>query len=419
MSDANTYKDTLNLPKTAFEMKANLTQREPLMVKKWAEEGLYRKIRAARAGAEKWVLHDGPPYANGDIHMGHLINKVLKDMVVKFRTMQGYDSPYVPGWDCHGLPIESAIQKELGPKFRELSKDEVRKRCHDYALKFVKLQGDSFERLGVFWEINKPYLTPDKRYEGGILDVLAELVQRELVYRQKKPVHWCVNDRTALAEAELEYQTKKDSSIYVNFELVGFGQGASATWLDAIRQSPFINAGETVRPELMIWTTTPWTLPANRAVAVHPDHEFKFVRYGDSNGRWHDVLIAAQQFAKVFSDLGPTYETSIRATGRELVEAGLHYRHPLDPERVCPVVLADYVTLEDGTGLVHTAPGHGKEDYQTGIKYGLEIYNPVLADGRYDETVPEFLRGKSIWDANKLVIEKLRESGGAVSCAGI
>ncbi len=218
---ASNYKDTLNLPKTSFEMKANLTQREPEMVKKWAAEGLYQKIRAARkeSAKGKWVLHDGPPYANGDIHMGHLVNKVLKDIVVKFRTMQGFDSPYVPGWDCHGLPIESAIQKELGPKFRELSKDEVRKRCQEYAMKYVKLQGDSFQRLGVFGDFARPYLTLDPKYEGGILDVLAELVQRELVYRQKKPVHWCTFDRTALAEAELEYATKKDSSIYVTLEV--------------------------------------------------------------------------------------------------------------------------------------------------------------------------------------------------------
>ena len=217
------YKDTLNLPKTTFEMKANLTQREPAMVQALARQNTSISKNPpphARGGGKgKWVLHDGPPYANGDIHMGHLINKVLKDIVVKFRTMQGYDSPYVPGWDCHGLPIESAIQKELGPKFRELSKDEVRKHCRDYAAKYVKLQSDSFQRLGVFGDFDNPYLTLDPKYEAGILDVLAELVQRDLVYRQKKPVHWCTFDRTALAEAELEYQTKKDSSVYVILDL--------------------------------------------------------------------------------------------------------------------------------------------------------------------------------------------------------
>ncbi len=211
--DAPSYKDTLNLPKTSFDMKANLTQREPAMVKHWADEQLYAKIRQAPHPKGKWVLHDGPPYANGDIHMGHLINKVLKDIVVKFRTMEGYDSPYVPGWDCHGLPIESAIQKQHGPKFRELSKDQVRKECRDYAMKYVKLQGDSFQRLGVFGSFDNPYLTLDPKYEAGILEVLAELVSKDLVYRQKKPVHWCTFDRTALAEAELEYASKKDTSI--------------------------------------------------------------------------------------------------------------------------------------------------------------------------------------------------------------
>ncbi len=263
------YKDTLNLPKTPFDMKANLTQREPAMLADWQKQTLYQKIRTARAGKPKWILHDGPPYANGDIHMGHLINKVLKDMVVKFRTMQGHDSPFVPGWDCHGLPIESAIQKELGPKFRELSKDQVRKRCREYAMTYVQLHGDSFQRLGVFGEFNNPNLTRDKRYEGGILDVLAELVQRDLVYRQKKPVHWCVNDRTALAEAELEYQNKKDSSIFAVWQIqrVEKGKEVDALW-DTV-ESDFkrqrADVPNNVYYYLMIWTTTPWTLPANRA----------------------------------------------------------------------------------------------------------------------------------------------------------
>jgi isoleucyl-tRNA synthetase len=401
-ASAPNYKDTLNLPKTAFEMKANLTQREPAMLKGWQEGKLYGQIRGRKHGAGKWVLHDGPPYANGDIHIGHLINKVLKDIVVKFRTMQGHDSPYVPGWDCHGLPIESAIQKELGPKFRELSKEEVRKRCADYAMKYVKLQGDSFQRLGVFGEFERPYLTLDPKYEGGILEVLAELVAKDLVYRQKKPVHWCTNDRTALAEAELEYQTKKDSSVYVNFQVYEpedtipdglVGEGGAWTEGD---------------PELMIWTTTPWTLPANRAVAVHPEHEYALVGYKEGSKN-RSVLLAKKLIERVMQARGITeYVVGPCVNGSELSD--VKYWHPLD-QREQPVVLADYVTLEDGTGLVHTAPGHGKEDYQTGIKHGLEIYNPVLSDGRYDETVPEFLRGKTIWDANQLVIDKLKETG--------
>ncbi len=422
-STANNYKDTLNLPKTAFEMKANLTQREPAMLAGWKAEGLYGKIRAARKGSAKgkWVLHDGPPYANGDIHMGHLINKVLKDIVVKFRTMEGFDSPYVPGWDCHGLPIESAIQKELGPKFRELSKGELRKKCAEYALKYVKLQGESFQRLGILGEFERPYLTLDPQYEGGILDVLAELVKGDLVYRQKKPVHWCVNDRTALAEAELEYAGKRDVSVYVKFEVHGqLPQQFHRCWKGYIAAIKTGSGGGTIpyfkHPYLMIWTTTPWTIPANRAVAVHPDHEYVCVRIGDNDPSKLDenelIVMAKNLVERVMKARGVTrYEVSEAVEGRYLWATKVQYRHPLDHSRLQPVVLADYVTLEDGTGLVHTAPGHGKEDYQTGMKYGLEVYNPVLADGRYDETVPEFLRGKLIWEANGLVVEKLKELG--------
>ncbi len=401
---APSYKDTLNLPKTSFDMKANLTTREPAMLQQWQEQNLYQQIRTARKTADpakKWILHDGPPYANGDIHMGHLINKTLKDIVIKFRTMQGLDSPYVPGWDCHGLPIESAIQKELGPKFRELDKAEVRTKCAAYASKYVKLQGDSFQRLGIFGEFDRPYLTMDPKYEGGILDVLAELVAKDLVYRQKKPVHWCTNDRTALAEAELEYQSKKDSSIYVNLKLDE----------KSLAKLPYLCNAKDV--SLMIWTTTPWTIPANRAVAAHPNHEYTMVTYGNLDSPERAVIVAAERVGHVMhiaerNGLHSNF-ANWRILGSDLKEA--RYLHPLDPSRLQPIVLADYVTLEDGTGLVHTAPGHGKEDYQTGIREGLEIYNPVLSDGRYDDTVPEFLRGKTIWDANQLVIDKLKETG--------
>jgi len=417
MTEPVSYKDTLNLPKTAFDMKANLTQREPAMLAAWQKENLYAKIREARKGAEKWVLHDGPPYANGDIHMGHLINKVLKDIVVKFRTMQGFDSPYVPGWDCHGLPIESAIQKELGPKFRELSKDEVRKKCHDYAMKYVKLQSDSFARLGVFGDYARPYLTLDPKYEAGILEVFAELVQRDLVYRQKKPVHWCTNDRTALAEAELEYASKKDSSIYVAMKISTVKHGKAWDELIKALDADFAR----LRPEvshavyhyLMIWTTTPWTLPANRAIAANPEHNYSFARYKNEAGEWKQIILASQLVDKVLKMNGAVDSViaDFKITGRELADFGISYFQPLNDQILCPVVLADYVTLEDGTGLVHTAPGHGKEDYQTGIREGLEVYNPVLSDGRYDDTVPEFLRGKTIWDANELIINKLKETG--------
>jgi isoleucyl-tRNA synthetase len=415
---APSYKDTLNLPKTSFDMKANLTQREPLMVKHWADERLYERIRQARKNGDKgkWVLHDGPPYANGDIHMGHLINKVLKDIVVKFRTMQGYDSPFVPGWDCHGLPIESAIQKAHGPKFREFTKDQIRKECRDYALKYVKLQSDSFQRLGILGSFDNPYLTLNPKYEAGILEVLAELVSQDLVYRQKKPVHWCTFDRTALAEAELEYATRKDHSIFVCFSIRNL---RTPFYPDLNKKDPQTE----IRPRgegdgfvsLMIWTTTPWTLPANRAVAVHPKCEYALVSFVDrSESHWKDMgrftIVAKDLVERVFkSKADSEYKVLGYATGADLVNTG--YVHPLDPSRIQPIVLADYVTLEDGTGLVHTAPGHGKEDYQTGQKYGLEVYNPVLPDGRFDETAPAFLQGQTIWDANALVIQKLKETG--------
>ncbi|MGN6367137.1 MAG: isoleucine--tRNA ligase [Phycisphaerae bacterium] len=428
---ANNYKDTLNLPKTNFDMKANLTQREPAMLQKWQSENLYQKIRQSRKGSSKgkWVLHDGPPYANGDIHMGHLINKTLKDIVVKFRTMQGFDSPYVPGWDCHGLPIESAIQKELGPKFRELTKEEVRKKCADYAMKYVKLQGDSFQRLGILGEFNNPYLTLDPNFESGILEVLAELVKRDLVYRQKKPVHWCTNDRTALAEAELEYQNKKDISIYVNFQL-SLADGREPKFLpsawkefgDAFSAQDGERNAYDLGVSLVIWTTTPWTLPANRAVAVHPDEEYVCVHYrAGEPARPAFIVVARKLVERVLShkQVVGEYQVSEPITGTELANSGITYLHPIDNLRVkaagqnrfCPIVTADYVTMEDGTGLVHTAPGHGKEDYLTGLKYNLEVYNPVLSDGRYDDSVPDFLKGKSIWDANDLVIQKLQEQG--------
>ncbi len=393
------YRTTLNLPKTSFDMKANLTQREPGILARWQKENLYQRIRSRPHTLGKWVLHDGPPYANGDIHMGHLINKVLKDMVVKYRTMQGHDAPYVPGWDCHGLPIESAIQKELGPKMRELSVEDIRRRCRDYAMKYVKLQSDSFERLGVLGQFDKPYLTLDPAYEAGVLNVLGSLLQRDLVFRQRKPVHWCTFDQTALAEAELEYSNKKDTSIFVKFSL----DLTTGSWPAAWGTKP---SGA----HLIIWTTTPWTIPANRAVAVHPEHQYAVASY-EHNGP-QVLILAAKRIPAAMLQAGVAhYNVSDSITGADLIAAGIAYRHPLDGNRLQPVIAADYVTLDDGTGLVHIAPGHGTEDYQTGRKAGLEVYCPVLPDGRYDQSVPEFLRGQSIWQSNELVVQRLADAG--------
>ncbi len=394
------YKATLNLPQTAFDMKANLTGREPAMLAAWKAENLYQRIRSRRHPLGKWVLHDGPPYANGDIHMGHLINKVLKDIVVKFRTMEGYDAPFVPGWDCHGLPIESAIQKQLGPKMRELSPDDIRHRCRDYALKFVTQQSESFERLGVMGSFDRPYLTLDPRYEAGVLDVLADLLNKGLVFRQRKPVHWCTFDQPALAEAELEYANRNDTSIFVRFNL------APGAWPDAWGVPPTAENPAGV----LIWTTTPWTLPANRAVAIHPEHEYVCVRFEQAGSK--AAIVARKLVEPVMARAGiADYQISGGITGAAWCALHPQYHHPLEAARLAPVVLADYVTLEDGTGLVHTAPGHGAEDYLTGRRAGLEVYCPVLPDGRYDQTVPEFLRGQTIWNANLEVVEKLSQTG--------
>src|SRR3954468_16057509 len=393
-TNAKPYKETLNLPRTRFEMKANLTQREPKIQARWRELDLYAKVRAARAGRERKVLHDGPPYANGEIHMGHLLNKVLKDIVVRSLTMRGYDSPYVPGWDCHGLPIEHKVVKDLGSKAAGMSHAEVRSLCHAEALRWVDVQRDQFRRLGVSGDWDRPYLTLDPRYEAGIVDVLAGLLEAGSIFRQLKPIHWCMNDRTALAEAELEYHDDATPSIYVNFPMVS---GVPDAW----GPGPW---------HAMIWTTTPWTLPANVAIAVHPDLEYAGVRYDDpATGRPVRTILAADLVAKVLAlrDVA-RFEAVGRIRGKALEHA--EYRHPFI-DRISPIVLAQYVSVEDGTGLVHTAPGHGTEDYQTGRVYQLPTLSPVDASGKFTDEAPEWLRGKGVFGGNPDVIAKLRASG--------
>ena len=375
-TDKKTYKKTLNLPRTAFPMKANLVQNEPASQKRWDKLGLYEKLREKEHPNGKYVFHDGPPYANGSIHLGHLLNKVLKDLVVRTKTMAGFDVPYVPGWDCHGLPIEHKVMQELGDKAKEMQPIQVRRKCKTYAEKFVKLQSGQMQRLLTVAEYKDPYLTMNPRYEGAVLEVFADLVDRGIVYRGLKPVHWSIENQTALAEAELEYYDREDTSVFVKFDRVD-GQGA-----------------------LMIWTTTPWTLPANLAVAVHERYD-----YGVYDVDGQDVILAVELAGKVLKkDVQPKKTFK----GSELV--GVEYKHPFI-ERTGKVVAADYVTLEDGTGLVHTAPGHGVEDYQTGLREGLDVYCPVQADGTFDNTAPDWLQGLSVWKANDLVVEKLKASG--------
>jgi isoleucyl-tRNA synthetase len=390
-TNAKPYKDTLNLPVTRFDMKANLPAREPALQERWRAEGLYAALRAARAGRPRRVLHDGPPYANGDIHMGHLLNKVLKDVVVRYLNMRGYDSPYVPGWDCHGLPIEHKVMKDLGSRAAALDAASIRDLCRADAMKWVGVQRAQFERLGVLGDWDQPYLTLNPAYEAGIIDVLADLVAGGYVFRQLKPIHWCLTDRTALAEAELEYHDETSPSIYVNFPLLN---GVPAAW----GEGPW---------HAMIWTTTPWTLPANVAIAVHPDLVYLGVRYADPDtGRPVQTILAAELAAKVLALRGVTeFEELGRCTGAELEHA--QYRHVF-VDRAGPIVLADYVTVEDGTGLVHTAPGHGAEDYRTGQKYGLPTLSPVDESGRFNDDAPEWLRGLQVFQANPKIVERLK-----------
>ncbi len=388
MSDKKSYKDSLNLPQTAFSMEAKLVQNEPIRLKKWQEMDLYRTLMDARKDSPRWVLHDGPPFANGDIHIGHLINKTLKDVVQRFRSMQGFQTPYVPGWDCHGLPIEHKIQEQLGPKWRQMEVSELRKLCFDYAAKYAGIQSVQFQRLGILGEWDKPYLTMSPDYEAATLEVFATFVEHGLVYKKLKPVPWSISNQTALADAELEYKDVEDASVYVEFPDAG---------------------GEIDGLHYLVWTTTPWTLPANLAIAVHPEVEYAFVKY-TRDGQQRVGVVAVPLIDQVFKARPGLERGEVIRTvkGHELV--GRSYRHPF-VDRISPILPALYVTTTDGTGLVHTAPGHGEDDYNMGRTNGLPVYCPVLASGRFDETVPPWIRGLNVFDANPVITNKLRELG--------
>ncbi len=388
------WKDTLNLPRTAFPMKANLQTAEPQALERWAKMRLYDRILDSRAGRKKFVLHDGPPYANGRIHIGTAMNKILKDLVVKSRTMMGFDAPYVLGYDCHGLPIELKVDRELGPKKREMSVADFRRACRDYATKFIDVMSVEFQRLGVFGDWDHLYLTMDFRYQAAIARAFGKFVERGLVYKGKKPVHWCIHCRTALAEAEVEYADHSSPSIYVEFPL----PESSA---ETLRSRVPSLAGRQV--SVLIWTTTPWTIPSNLAIAFHP--EFDYAAY-DVDGR--AVIIAEPLEAAVSAATGRTLGTPVaRMKGTDLEH--IRFQHPLYA-RDSVGVLADYVTLEAGTGAVHTAPGHGSDDYITGVKYGLEIYAPVGPGGHFLDTVQLF-GGQRVFDANPAIEEALKERG--------
>jgi len=407
---ANTYKDTLNLPETPFPMRADLVRREPDIRRRWAEMNLYELIRAAPHPKGRYVLHDGPPYANGDIHIGTGVNKILKDIVVKFKTMQGFDSPYIPGWDCHGQPIEHKVRQDLGAAAAAMGPVEIRKRCEEYARKYAAVQSEQFQTLGVFGRFDRPYLTMTPAYEEGEMEVLASLADEGLLHRELRAIHWCMHCGTALAEAEIEYQDDEGPSIYVLFPLTD----ESAAGLPAPVRGKHVH--------LMIWTTTPWTLPANLAVAVHPDFKYAAVRFTDAAGKNRLAILAEDLVSTVAKAAGlGEVETLATVAGKAL--AGLAYMHPFMGQPAgaeVRKVWADpaMVTLEEGTGLVHVAPGHGREDNVMGLKVGLPAYSPVDARGRFDESdekVPDWIRGRTVWQANDLIMEKLKESGHLVA----
>jgi len=388
------YKSTLNLPRTDFPMRANLAQREPEILARWQEMRLYERLCYQNANRPRFVLHDGPPYANGHMHLGHALNKILKDVIVKSRAMAGYLAPYVPGWDCHGLPIELQVEKEIGRAKKEaLSKVEVRQRCREYAAKFVEIQGAEFQRLGVLGDWARPYLTMDFDYEANEIRALGRIIEAGYLYRGKKPVYWCASCVTALAEAEVEYADLTSPSVYVAYPLV--------------EPLPGPLAGLT-NVAAVAWTTTPWTLPASLALAVHPEHEYVVVELG---GR--KLLAAGVLVPTLAAAMGIETTPAVLARVRGAALDGVKARHPW-LERVVPMVLADYVTLESGTGVVHTAPGHGHDDYQTGQRYGLDVLAPVDDHGRFTADVPEWA-GTRVFDADPKIVKHLEQVGALVA----
>ena len=356
-------KQTVNLPRTDFPMKANLPQAEPKMLARWEQEDLYGKIRRSRAGRPPYILHDGPPYANGRIHLGTAFNKILKDFIVKSKTMAGFDAPYVPGWDCHGLPIENRVDAELGPRKAKMSAVEIRRECRKYAEKYVDLQRRDFKRLGVLGRWEDPYLTMSGHYQSVIAGAFVDFLDRGYVYKGLRPVHWCLTHRTALAEAEVEYAAHSSPSIWVRFPLV-----SDPAKIDAAL------AGRKVYG--LIWTTTPWTIPANMAIAYHPRFE-----YVAAEAAGEVYIVAAELLAGTAEKCGWANPAVLARFNGSALEGAL-LRHPF-LERDSRGILADHVTLEQGTGAVHTAPGHGHEDYVVARQYGIETYCPVDAAGRF------------------------------------
>jgi isoleucyl-tRNA synthetase len=385
------YKKTLNLPDTPFPMRGDLARREPLMLKAWQERGLHQRIREASRGRPKFVLHDGPPYANGDIHIGHAVNKILKDIIVKSKTLSGFDAPYVPGWDCHGMPIEREIEKLHG---KNLPVEKTQSLCRAYATVQIERQKQDFQRLGVLGDWNNPYLTMAYRNEADEIRVLGKLLQKGYVYRGLKPVNWCFDCGSALAEAEVEYMDRKDVAIDVGFACAEPGQVAKAFGLGALPDA---------RCHIVIWTTTPWTIPANQALNVHP--EFSYHLIATERGL---LILAADLQQACLERYGLKGVTIGACAGKQLEHIG--FRHPFY-DRIAPVYLGDYVTLDQGTGIVHSAPAYGIEDFNSCRAYGMkddEMLTPVMGDGRYAESLPLF-GGINIWKANPQIVETIKQ----------
>src|SRR5215211_5484589 len=404
------YKDTLLLPKTDFPMKASLTAREPEILKTWEETRLYEQIQKARADGELFVLHDGPPFANGDVHMGTALNKILKDLVVKSQTMLGKRAPYVPGWDCHGLPIEYKVVKES----RELSPLEIRRKCEAFARKFIDIQREQFKRLGVFGDWEHPYLTMDPKYEAEILRAFAVFVEEGLVYEAQKPVFWSTGAQTALAEAEVEYQERDDTAVYVKFPIIGRARPLASAKATADEPGGPAAVGEADSfpngTSIAIWTTTPWTLPANLAIAA--DAKETYVVQEFSHDGTSETLVLAEKLLPRFSAA-----TGLQPVGKPLASfpgvnlEGVKTRHPF-LDRDAQVFTAGFVTMDSGTGAVHVAPGHGADDYVLGMEHNLAILSPVDDHGRFtDEAGLPNLTGKYVFEANSDIVELLRGRG--------
>jgi isoleucyl-tRNA synthetase len=383
-------KSTINLPKTAFPMKANLPQNEPKMLARWEQERIYDRIREARKGSPTYILHDGPPYTSGPIHLGTALNKCLKDFIVKSKTMAGFDAPYVPGWDCHGLPIEIKVDKELGGKKLQMRPLDVRAECRKYAQNFLDLQRTQFKRIGVFGRFDRPYATMNPQYESVVLSTFFSFYENGFVYKGLRAVYWCMHDETALAEAEVEYENHTSPTVFVKYALID----------DPSRIDPAL-AGKKV--STIIWTTTPWTLPASMAVAFHPHEEYVALESGG------EVYIVAAKLARdVAAKCGLAEPRQLALFPGRVLER-LNFQHPFLDRKILGV-LADYVTMDTGTGVVHTAPSHGAEDFLTGVKYGLDATSHVDEKGILRDGLPEYT-GKRVWDANQPIIDLLRSRG--------